>query len=407
AEGGYTLSLSATDNMGNQTSKDVEFTIDRSSPEVMIRIKPKIFMKNDTVCVSHNGSISFDYIDVTDTDIYYKIEFEQQRFGIWQQYLDTIQLSDYCDNIDAYYKGTDKCGNASAEYSRILYVNHKIPETYILYCHYYEDAGVIYLSPESYITLESESTYVGTKGIYYKTTNQKNGFNEYTEPFKLTNTGFNDVYFYSINNLDEREGINNRAFYYDNITPSLDVNFIGYHQHSSDQTTIDTSTVIEFNTEETGSGIKDVLYQIGDTMCNYSTPFKIQEKGYYNLITYINDNVGNIAIDTINLFVDEKTIEAEFYFEGSNYGQFVTGESKIGITVTDSGVGVSDILYSMDSCDYTAYSTPIDLYGMEEGSHCIKTLAIDSNNNSFTDSMLFTIDNSAPLISVIEEGVGY
>ncbi|MCK4544565.1 hypothetical protein KAU43_03435, partial [candidate division WOR-3 bacterium] len=340
-EGGYTLSLSATDNMGNQTSKDVEFTIDRSSPEVMIRIKPKTFMKNDTVCVSHNGSISFDYIDVTDTDIFYKIEFEQQRFGVWQQYLDTIQLSNYCDNIDVYYKGTDKCGNASAEYYKILYVNHKIPETYISYSPYYEDAGVIYLSPESYITLESESTYVGTKGIYYKITNQKNGFNEYTEPFKLAKTGFNDVYFYSINNLDEMEGIKNRAFYYDNITPSLDVNFIGYHHYNNNgnQTTIDTSTVIEFNTEETGSGIKNVLYQICDTMCNYSTPFKIQRKGKYHLITHISDNVGNIAIDTINLFVDEKIIKAEFYFEGSNYGQFVTGESKIGIVVTDSGVG--------------------------------------------------------------------
>jgi hypothetical protein len=85
-EGEYTLSLNATDNVGNQTSKDVEFTIDRTPPEVIMRIKPKTFIKNDTVCVSHNGSISLDYIDITDTDIFYKIEFEQQRFGIWQQY---------------------------------------------------------------------------------------------------------------------------------------------------------------------------------------------------------------------------------------------------------------------------------------------------------------------------------
>jgi hypothetical protein len=122
--------------------------------------------------------------------------------------------------------------------------------------------------------------------------------------------------------------------------------------------------------------------------------------GSHNLKFVSEDNVGNISELIFNISIVSSNLSGEFYIVGPNYMEYISMLSKIGITVTDSGAGVKDLKYKIDSEPYTDYQGLIEINSYQEGSHCIFMELSDSANTIFNDSVNFTIDKSVPLIDI-------
>ena len=401
-EGNFDINIVTKDNAGNTKDYTYRFTIDRTPPQIAIGGEPTYFIKNGVLCLRSGGKITIGVQDQAETEIEYALNNYGPHIpgqNRWHTYTGPIDCSDIVDSAVIHYRATDIAGNASVEKANKIYINKTLPNTHFSYSLHYVSGDTIFVSPDAFVNLYADTTFVGTKAIYYNTAGQVSGYVKYTEPFQIYSEGMHSISAYAVNNLDERGETNEKRIFTDGTPPSISLNITGKRSVRAGGVTVDTASTIAIECSDTGSGLKYVNYEINGVMHEYTVPFNINTEGHYELVVYASDNVNNDVSRSFDINVVSGQPHAAFFTVGPEHNGFICDSTLIGIVVSDSGFGADSVLYKIDSGNYEPYDEPFSLKSYGEGPHYVCMRIVDSTGGVFEDFSLYTLDETSPEIA--------
>src|SRR5689334_13444165 len=149
------------------------------------------------------------------------------------------------------------------------------------------------------------------------------------------------------------------------------------------------------------SGVQGTSYTIdGGTTQNYSSPFLIQTDGSHTINYWSFDKAGN------NETQQSRVVNVDFaapVTQISAGNGFYPEPMQVTLTATDSGSGVLNTFYRLDSGVTQTYSGPFTVSG--EGSHQILYWSVDWANHTETQhSFTLKLDSSAPTTAISSMG---
>ncbi|MBN2122339.1 right-handed parallel beta-helix repeat-containing protein, partial [Candidatus Micrarchaeota archaeon] len=149
----------------------------------------------------------------------------------------------------------------------------------------------------------------------------------------------------------------------------------------------------------TTSGVSCSLFLDGElnqtlASCENATLSNLTEGSHYATV-YANDSVNNTGEDTVYFSVDLSAPGVSI----SSPANITYATNNLSVNYTTDGASCSLFLdgafnASLSSCENTT------LYGLSEAQHYITIYANDSVNNTGEDTVYFTIDTSAPVLSI-------
>jgi hypothetical protein len=153
--------------------------------------------------------------------------------------------------------------------------------------------------------------------------------------------------------------------------------------------------------EDGFSGMNGTFYIIdGRPTKPYGTGIKESAPGYHNMTYWGVDKAGNRCENgTLWFFVDNEAPVTSVNYDGplANAGGkvFVTPQTAISLSSSDSGSGVNRTEYKLDNQAYKAYSEPLKL--TTAGQHTILYRSSDKVGNSEAETTLkVTVDTTPP-----------
>jgi hypothetical protein len=174
-----------------------------------------------------------------------------------------------------------------------------------------------------------------------------------------------------------------------------------------DKTYVSGDLIIVLISTDEMSGVEQILYSInGGEYTKYSEALHLSEEKEYLIKYYAVDNVGNIEqLQSRTFVIDKSAPKVSHKVTGDLYNNIISGRSRIVILAKDTVVGLSKLLFSVDSGEYKEYEYPISAAYLKQGEHSVKYYAIDNLQNK-TDEQIynFYVDKTPPVI--VQEFIG-
>ena len=231
----------------------------------------------------------------------------------------------------------------------------------------------------------------------------------YTTPISFIAAGEQVIRYKSVDKAGNWETEKEFRVTIDNAASVSNLN-IGIPQYVlGDNTWVTTETLINLAATDSGSGVNKIEYNInGGDWLIYSVPFKLSLSSS-NVISYRSiDNVGNIeTTKTKTLYVDiappasiidvsePKVVEVDKLI--------VFKETNFTLTAVDTGSGVKEIKYKIDSEDYRIYTNQFNLANYAQGGHLITYYSVDNIGNVEVEKTLavtLRVDSTPPVSSI-------
>lgn len=255
---------------------------------------------------------------------YYNNEYHECN-GSWLvgENLVSFQIRDEKGNAQGLYKiefyAEDSFGRKSDKKSKIFKVDVTPPETEIGFTGTYFDER--WLSSNALIFLNAKDNGCGTRIIKYGI--DAKPWKNYENPFKIGEEGKQVIYFYSMDNLGNKENIKSVEIFIDASPPYSWIELHGKHV-VNDIIWIRNDTSLSIAAKDNGSGVKNVFYRIDDKWHEYNGTISLKEDGIYFLEFYSIDNVENREkVKSIEIGVDSKP--PKIYIEEPKNGLQVFG----------------------------------------------------------------------------------
>ncbi len=160
-------------------------------------------------------------------------------------------------------------------------------------------------------------------------------------------------------------------------------------------------------TNDALSGVDKLYYSInGKAFQEYSSPITFTDEKLYTVKYYAVDKVGNPE-DTKakKVEIDKSSPETSHKVEGDFHDDILSLRSEIKLAANDAASGVSSIHYKIDDQYERNYSSPVKMWGLDEGDHKITYYAKDNLGNiEKTNTYSFFIDKTPP--KILEEIIG-
>lgn len=228
--------------------------------------------------------------------------------------------------------------------------------------------------------------------------------------------GDHTVYFYSVDNVANKEEIKKYDFYLDRLPPILADDILGDRFIVNDQIYFSGRTKLKITAVDNKSGVKEVRYSInGEEFALYNEPFYLPSRSGIHIIRYFaTDNMNNQTVTEGNrkyqqfehnvkkVYVDLTGPALSHNYIGNIFSArdtiFITSGTKIQLNATDSESGLQYISYGIDKASTeTKFDAPFSI--PSEGFHNINMYGYDNVNNRNTKSFEFVIDNTPPEIT--------
>ena len=273
--------------------------------------------------------------------------------------------------------------------------------------------GVNYITSATQITLTATDSESGVANTDYKIDN--GNFNQIIAPFYFYLTGLSDgthtIYYYSTDNAGNVEQTNSKTFILDNTAPITTDNSASYSEWQNNVVTITLTPT------DSGSGVANTYYCVDTTgTCNPTTSGTVatitcaagtvcpqQFVNYYSV-----DNVGNKEATKTSgkIMIDE---QAPITTDNSaSYSEWQNNVVTITLTPTDSGSGVANTYYCVDTtgtCNPTTSGT-VATITCAAGTVCpqqfVNYYSVDNvgNKEATKTSGKIMIDEQAPITSL-------
>ena len=315
------------------------------------------------------------------------------------------------------YYSVDHVGNDETPKTEKFKTDYTAPVTTIKILG--ESKGKV-LSSKASISLTSIDTLSGVKHIMYSI--NEGADKAYTAPIPLSvlKDGVSKINYYAIDNVGNKEekkviststdallGNGNESstfsFYIDKEAPTMSFEIVGDQYKGKNFYMSERSRFNIVATDEK-SGVAQITYGVNSPTLKetFSEPFGLKTEGLNTIAFASADNVGNIALSqTHKVYLDKSLPHSKLSYNGKHFlnrdSNFITKETRITLTASETGSGLQSISYMLDNGNKTAYESPIAVEA--EGVHTLDYFATDNvNNTEAVKKCFFIVDNSAPKI---------
>jgi hypothetical protein len=278
------------------------------------------------------------------------------------------------------------------------------------------------LSSKASISLSAIDTLSGVKHIIYSINDGPEKVYTVPIPLSVLKDGKSKIRYYSIDNVGNKEEAkviaastdavskqldNNDPstfnFYIDKEPPIIGLEIIG-DQSKGKYLYVSERSRCKIIATDDKSGVDKVIYSINNALLkeNYAEPFAITHDGLNTVVYAASDNVGNFALaKTQQVFLDKSIPTSHLAYKGKLFTNrdtaFITRDTRLVITTTETGSGIQSIEYTLDSNQKETYTSPITVE--KDGFHSLAYQSKDNvNNTEELKKCAFFVDNTAPKI---------
>ncbi len=390
-EGNYEYSFYAYDNVGNTSEITTStFSVDLSAPETALTIIGEQFLD----IVSPRAKIELASEDIASgvKQIFYQIDSEG-----WKLYKGLISLSNLEEGAHTiFFKGEDYVSNEEDSQDLLIYMDRTAPELSLIFeGDQFENNGEIYLSNNSKLKIDTQKDKAGVDKIFYRINGEEK---EYVDGIDLQDlAGAVNIEFYAVDKVgNSYKTLNLEAFIkeseilVDTIAPSIDFQLTGEQFVSRDTLFVNAETLVNLQSVDDASGIKEVKYSIDNgEYLQYSEPFLLLEEGFHNIKYYAVDQVNNKYEDSFQLYVDSSGPQIETILSTQPIGSIDLNDVEKKLDVHSRGVkmylgatdGLTDtkeIYYTLNGAEYK-YEGPFAIE--DQGIVTCEIKAVDELNN--------------------------
>ncbi|OGS45247.1 MAG: hypothetical protein A2539_10255 [Elusimicrobia bacterium RIFOXYD2_FULL_34_15] len=442
--GFYTMSVEATDSLGNYSSSTTgkfEVVWDTKPPKSQYTVYGTQYTVDGKTYITAESQIELtavdDLIAVGDgiglgiQNIKYKVviasETQQSDFV---NYIGTFTITTEGEYVISYYS-IDVIGNIE-QIKTLDFIVDNIPPTSVhsIQDSVYQTEDKIFVSSETIISLISidPSTPDGRSGqaCGLKYTEYKIDSGPYTIalshdctiPLDTLAEGEHTIYYRSYDNLLNQEQEKSLTITIDNSVPETWFVVHGSQFIDNDNRYITSESLVELLAVDSNtipSGIKETKYTIYTSTDNipayiqYTTTFNITGiDGIYSMNYYSQDNIENTEPErTITIKLDNTPPESElqisdykFQIEDKTY---ISSDTEIIIIAEDpiingASSGLKDIKFKIDGSEFVNYTSSFTL---TEGVHTIKYYAEDNVGILETiKEQTYYVDTTPPVTTI-------
>jgi hypothetical protein len=302
-EGPHTISFYSVDNVGvAEDVKTVSFYIDNTSPVIQVTFTGEHTAgRNDMVYVSPKTAIKIEAADnKSGVD---RIEYALGN-ETFTTYKDSISPPTAVKTTLA-IRSVDKKGNMSPLKYQPVQVDAKAPQSKSsISGNMYKNANLIYVTPESKITLTSSDDLSGIKGIRYSIDNVPEA--DYNTPFSVNGDGRHVIRYFAKDNVGNVEDTQALVVVVDTTSPKIIETFssASIKNDESKNVIIPKATSLFLAAQDNAAGVTELWYSIDkkrDT--RYVSPIVFDYKGTYSIDIKCKDNIGNKTEKSITIEV--------------------------------------------------------------------------------------------------------
>lgn len=266
-----------------------------------------------------------------------------------------------------------------------VYVDGIAPESSVefLDAEKHTSNGITYYGKNLRIKITSEDNLAGLDRTLYSLNGLE--YSDYIDILEMNSEGSHKLAFYASDLVGNAEEATIKDFAVDHTAPITKHIVKGSQQDNI----IASSTDISLEITDNLSGVKKTYYTIdGGDEKNYNgkyIPTSQLKDGEHTLKYYSIDNVGNKEKENTFVFYLDKLapilasdilgdrfiVKDQIYF---------SGRTKLKLTAVDNKSGVKEVLFAIDSEDFSAYDQPFYLPSVP-GIHIIRYFAIDNMAN--------------------------
>lgn len=187
---------------------------------------------------------------------------------------------------------------------------------------------------------------------------------------------------------------------YDMTDPEISIDPVTSPTSSSTQTVTGTVT-------DDVSSYEDISVTVDGTSVSLSPDNTFSQEvtlteGSNTITVEAADNAGNTASSSVTIVLDT-TAPLISITSPSDGASFASGSVNVAWTASDTGTGVDNFKYRIDSGSWTTEADNTvnshNFTGLDDGSHTVEVRAVDYTGNSSEDNVTFTVDTTAPSIS--------
>ena len=318
------------------------------------------------------------------------------------------------DSVDFKFYSVDNVGNEETMGQKRFIVDLQAPVT-TSHTEGLNQNNII--AGSTNIILESKDNLSGIGKILYKFDNDLERL-YYGGALNTSKLGDGDhtVYFYSIDNVANKEEVKKYDFYLDRLPPILADDILGDRFIVNDQIYFSGRTKLKITAVDNKSGVKEVRYSInGEDFTLYNEPFYLPSRSGMHIIRYYAvDNMNNQTVTEGNrkyqqfehnvkkVYVDLTGPALSYNYIGNIFSArdtlFITSGTKIQLNAIDSESGLQYISYGIDKATTeTKFESPFNIGS--EGYHSVDMFGYDNVNNRNTKTFDFVVDNTPPEIN--------
>lgn len=323
----------------------------------------------------------------------------------FEPYRDTISLDqEKTYHIRVY--AVDHVGNAGNLESIGFSVDLTAPETR------YDIPGYVsgsVLSGRATIRFDTADSLSGVKNTYY-------GFDSQSEPtlYKgqdIQLDGFKEgehrLYYYSADNVLNREELRTFNFYLDRTPPRAAGRFQGDHHKTGERDYVSPRTKIVLSAEDNKTGIEKIEFTFkGDDYETYAGPLPLSlEPGEQRVRFRAVDKCGNMSSPIeVPFYLDKTPPVSNWEIKGVHFTQWsdtwITKDTFVHLTAGDDVSGLRGIYYQLGQDveqEYRLYDAPIAISA--EGRYHFKYYSMDNvGNREAVRIGILIVDNTPPKV---------
>ena len=306
-EGDHTLVYFAEDNLGNkEQERTTSFYLDATPPEVTFEIDGDLLRTDAFTYVSTRTRIKLsakdDRIGVQRID--YRINDQASL-----QYTDPLALPAQSGLQQVTVTATDRVMNRNEVSMEPIYMDMRPPTskhvfngpTYIL-------RDTLYISAQTMISFDVEDMESGVHGTEYRKNDARNS--PFSVPFNIPEAGFHQVYYASVDRVNNQETDQLVQLMVDNEPPVIFHNFstTPYTRRTEDGEQLGVyaqNSTLFLAATDVMSGASKIYYSINNAPeVEYTgTVQGLDRAGLYTLNIRAVDNVANVREETLRFFI--------------------------------------------------------------------------------------------------------
>ncbi|MDO9537613.1 MAG: hypothetical protein Q7J68_04775 [Thermoplasmata archaeon] len=250
--------------------------------------------------------------------------------------------------------------NCTGEIQKLatVHLDNTIPTTVLNFIGTHYSGDYQFIESDTQVTFTSSDLGSGVAEIRYAINNDPESV--FTTPFTMPGMGLQTIFYYSVDNLGNREPERSVTISIDNDAPEIQITPGTPQFLNSGSTYISASTPISISF----SDISEISYSEykteWDVWTNYFGPLTISMEGQHTIAARAADNLGHESTEISLVVIVDNTPPVVTVTGTSGDTIHMNKGGKLELHANDSGVGGSIINYSLDGgVTWEEYSQPL------------------------------------------------